>query len=574
MSNIVSMGQSSEFILTRAARHRRAGRYDEAMALLSKARDQFFADKAALEEIELEAARAYDEMGCDEEAARSYLRVVRLHGRRRGQALFHLSLSCAQRADIRRAVSYYQMFIDERKKRGDEEDPDAISDEMAQLLGRQLHEELERPAAVTAKRRSQALERRAVECLQEGKARAAEYAMKHAVALHPTAQGLTLLACCALIQSRADDAVIYARAAHELSPGRVQTICVLADAYMAAGNADAARRTLCLAALRARKTEDLIAAAIESAKHEMDHLTLRLTKSILKREPYHTRAMTLRACALMNIGKRREAAKLFGRLCGLLPEDSVCEAYYRLAKSDEPIEERLILGMDVLRGEGIARASELMELLQTDSRALDRDAVRRACRLSAWAIRSPMIGVHIRTAALVLLCEADQEPCKEVLLDSLTDAQVADSFKMAALQMLTAKHGFYPYEVDIDGRLVRLAAGGVSAKPTRSMETNQRIVQRAADALSPDYPEAARMMLPLFLRYLEVYETPDSRHDSACAAALEYVFHRSAGRQVNMLVIARRYGVTKRLCALFARRMLRLLSEERSDDTGMLTESE
>lgn len=574
MSNVVSMGQTCEFILTRAARHRRAGRYDEAMLLLSKAREQFFPDKAAIEEIELEAARVYDEMGCDEEAARSYLRVARLLGRRRGQALFHLSLSCAQRADIKRAVSYYQMFIDERKKRGDAEDPDAISEEMIQLLGRQLHDEIERPAATTAKARSKALERRAVECLQVGKARAAEYAMKHAVALRPTAQGLTLLACCALIRMKADDAVVYARAAHELSPGRVQTLCVLADAYTAAGQQDAAKHMICLAAVRAHKIEDLVAAAIESAKHGMDALTIRLTKSILKREPYHTRAMTLQACALMNTGKRVEASKLFGRLCGLLPEDSVCEAYYRLAKNDIPVEERLVLGMDVLRDEGIARASELMELLHRDPGTLNADDIRRICRLSAWAIRSPMIGMHIRTAALVLLCEADHELCKEVLLDSLTDAQVADSFKMAVLQMLTAKHGFYPYEVDIDGRFVRLAAGGVSARPAHSMETNQKIVQRAADALSPDYPEAARMMLPLFLRYLEAYGTPDNRHESACAAALEYVFHRSAGREVDMQAIAGRYSVTRRMCAFFSRRMLCLLHEEKCDDTLTLPASE
>ena len=51
MSKVVSMGQTCAFFVSRAARHRRAGLYGEAMALLTKARDQFGPD----EEIELKS---------------------------------------------------------------------------------------------------------------------------------------------------------------------------------------------------------------------------------------------------------------------------------------------------------------------------------------------------------------------------------------------------------------------------------------------------------------------------------------------------------------------------------------
>lgn len=44
----------------------------------------------------MELARVYDEMGCEEEAARAYLRVMRMGGRHTAQALFHLALSSAQ----------------------------------------------------------------------------------------------------------------------------------------------------------------------------------------------------------------------------------------------------------------------------------------------------------------------------------------------------------------------------------------------------------------------------------------------------------------------------------------------
>ena len=114
MSNVVSMGRTCEFLVTRAARHRRAGRYDEAMALLSKAKDQ----AGVREDVELEMAKIYEEIDCEEEAARCYLRIVRLGGEYRAQALFHLALCSAQRADLKRASSYYQQFLSIRSPKG------------------------------------------------------------------------------------------------------------------------------------------------------------------------------------------------------------------------------------------------------------------------------------------------------------------------------------------------------------------------------------------------------------------------------------------------------------------------
>jgi len=104
MTNVVSIGTSCEFLLSRAARHRRAGRYDEAMVLLTKARTQF----GSTEEIELETARVYDEIGCEEEAAKRYFRIVRADGVHRGEALFSLALASAQRADVNRAATNFQ----------------------------------------------------------------------------------------------------------------------------------------------------------------------------------------------------------------------------------------------------------------------------------------------------------------------------------------------------------------------------------------------------------------------------------------------------------------------------------
>ena len=107
MSNVVSLERTWEYLVERAARHRRAGRYDEAMTLLTRAKAQV----GLREEIEMGLARAYDEMGCEEAAERAYLRVARLGGEKRAEAYFQLALSSAQRADLRRACSYFERFL-------------------------------------------------------------------------------------------------------------------------------------------------------------------------------------------------------------------------------------------------------------------------------------------------------------------------------------------------------------------------------------------------------------------------------------------------------------------------------
>lgn len=553
MSNVVSMARTCEYLVSRAARHRRAGRYDEAMALLARAREQF----GCQEEIELETARTYDEMDCEEEAARAYLRIVRLGGRHRAQALFHLALSSAQRADLKRAVSYYEQFAQLN-------DYTEVSPEMGALLGQQLREEIEGAAALGRKSRARMLERRAVERLQAGKTSAAQRVLEHALALRPNAQRMTLLACCQLLRLQIPDAIDSALRAHRMSPGRVQPLCVLSDAYAVQGEMEKARHALYLAAMRARESDDLLSVAMESAKHGEDQITLRMTRLLLRREPFHTRAMMLRACALTNLGRLREASRLFGRVCGLLPEDTVSEAYFRLTREGKRPEDRLALGVDVTQQEGVGRARELIALLYADPDEIreDKAELRRICRLCAWAIRSPMAGPHVTTIALIVLNGLNTEQSREALLDALMDPQVADSFKTAVLQVLTTREGFKPYLVDYEGRLVRLAAGGVSTKPARGNETHQRIVQLVTDMLSPAFPDAPQTLLSVYLQYLECYDPPCARHESACAAALEYVYHLQAGRAIALDTIARRYGVSARLCGVYVRRLRRALEQQ------------
>lgn len=553
MSNVITISRTRDYLVSRAAKHRRAGRYDEAMALLWKARTQF----GIQEDIEMESARVYSEMGCDEEAGRAYLRVVRLGGTHKAAALFELSLLSAQRGDLDRAVSYFEHFLACETRT-------EVPEETASALGRQLLDELDRPSTRSRKARARMLEQRAAVRLQEGKAAAAQHLMKHSLRLHETARGYTMLACCHLIRMQLPEAVEAASRAHRMAPGRVQTLCVLSDAYAAMGEDGLSRRAMYLAAMRAREPDDLFSVAMESAKHGDDTLTMRMTKRLLAREPYHTHGMKLRACALINLGRMKEASRLFGRLCGLLPENTVCEFFYKLSREGKAPAERFSLGVDVTHEEGVSRAAELISKLYVspDDICAQPASLERICRLCDWAIHSPMAGAHTKTVALILMTAIPADEARMVLLDALTDPQLADGVKLNILQVLTARDGFRPYCVDVGGRLVHLAAGGISTQPKSCSRANSQIVQRASDALSDAYPDAPQRVLDMFLRYLAVYPQPKGREADACAAALEALYHRQAGRHVDEREIAERNGISKRLLNRMLRRFERCLQEK------------
>lgn len=549
MTRVVEIARTSEYWVSRAHKHRLAGRYDEAMALLGKTRDQFGTSEA----LERELAQTYDEMGCEDEAARAYLRVARMKGEYRAEALFQLALSAAQRADLTRAASYFEQF--------EASDRRHVSPDMVALLGQQLRQALETPAPQSRRERARMLERRAVERLQEGSVYAARRTMLHAVDLRENAQRLTLLACCELILGRLEDAERHASQAHALAPARVQTLCVLVDVLYTAGKTEQARRMLHIAVLRVQGVDDRLSVAVECAKHGEDGLTLRLTRSMLRRDPYCTRGMMLRGCALMNLHRFDEAKRLFGRLCVLLPEDTVCQAYYGMARDEQKPEQRLTLGMDVTAEEAANRAMRIVAAMLE----LPQEHPRELYELSAWALRSAVGGSNTALFALMLMSAMETPEARDILLDALTDSQVSDNLKRAVLQALTAAYGFQPYDVDIGGRYVRLAAGAVTGR-TMDSEAAQTVVQAAADALAPDFPQAPKMLLPMYIAFLEQNGAPKKREQPACAAALEYLFHRLSGRKVSLCRIAVRCGVPPRFCHMMAKRILRAVKNKAKEN--------
>ena len=550
MTKVVSMARTSEYWISRARKHRLAGRYEEAMALLAKTREQYGTGEA----LERELAQTYDEMGCEEEAARAYLRVARMKGEYRAEALFQLALSAAQRAELVRAASYFDQF--------EKSDRRHVSPDLVALLGQQLRQALEKPTPQTRRERAKALERRAVERLQGGRVYAARRTMLHAIDLWENAQRLTLLACCELILGRLDEAQTHAEQAHALAPARVQTLCVLIEVLYGTGKKEQARRMLHIAVLRAQSVDERLNVAVESAKHGEDGLTLRLTRSLLRRDPYCMRGMMLRGCALMNLRRFDEAKRVFGRLCVLLPEDTVCQAYYAMARNEQPPEGRLTQGLDVSPEEAVNRAMRIISAMAETP----LQGTRELYELSAWALRSAIAGTNTALLAMMLMSALETPEALDVLLDALTDPQVSDGVKRAILQALTASRGFQPYDVDIGGRYVRLAAGALSGR-TMDGEAARTVVQAACDALSPDFPQAPKMLLPMYIAFLEQNGVPKRREQPACAAALEYLFHRLSGRKVGLNRITAKYGVSPRLCRTKANRILRAVRKQAENNT-------
>ncbi len=90
MTKVVEIARTSEYWVSRAHKHRLAGRYDEAMALLGKTREQYGSSEA----LERELAQTYEELGCEDEAARAYLRVARMNGEYRAGCFVSTGVVC------------------------------------------------------------------------------------------------------------------------------------------------------------------------------------------------------------------------------------------------------------------------------------------------------------------------------------------------------------------------------------------------------------------------------------------------------------------------------------------------
>ena len=70
--------------------------------------------------------------------------------------------------------------------------------------------------------------------------------------------------------------------------------------------------------------------------------------------------MMIRGCALMNLRRFDEAKRVFARLCVILPEDTICPAYYAMARDEQTPGERLTLGLDVPRSETVNRTMRIV----------------------------------------------------------------------------------------------------------------------------------------------------------------------------------------------------------------------
>ena len=221
--------------------------------------------------------------------------------------------------------------------------------------------------------------------------------------------------------------------------------------------------------------------------------------------------------------------------------------------------------VDVSRQEGIARISELIALLSQDLQKAQEDSVllRRVCRNAAWVFRSAMTGMNAMTAALILLGALTSAQAENVLLDALCDPQIEDSFKLMILQVLSDRDGFKPYYVDFEGRLVRLAAGGIS-NTERKRDNCSRVLQRVCDQLGTRFADAPKVLLPVYIRYLEMYEEPKRKHEAACAAALEYMYFYLKKTALDSSGCADLdHSAPRRLCSVFIRRLIKAAQDSK-----------
>lgn len=139
-----------------------------------------------------------------------------------------------------------------------------------------------------------------------------------------------------------------------------------------------------------------------------------------------------------------------------------CPYVYALAREGKKPSERLTLGLDVPQEEAAGRVMRMLSALYADEKDMDDAQNRELCRLSAWAFRSAVAGKNAAMLGVMLLNMLKTEEAHQTMLDALTDPMVNDALKYTLMQVLTAEGAFVPYNVDIGGRLVKLAASGTA----------------------------------------------------------------------------------------------------------------
>ena len=93
-------------------------------------------------------------------------------------------------------------------------------------------------------------------------------------------------------------------------------------------------------------------------------------------------------------------------------------------------------------------------------------------------------------------------------------------------------------------------------------------MQRVADRLSSRESGAAQKLLNAYLAYMDVHGQPDRKHESACAAALEYWYLCTVDKNAELDEIAFQYGVSERLMRIYVQRFNACMQAHKQSQQG------
>ncbi len=560
MENVVSFERSGAYLRRKAAENRQDGRYADALTLLYLAREKTPFDA----ELEMEIAEIFNEMGCCEASNRILMRLLQ-KGEMKGECLYAIAGNYFALQDVERARHMALMYLSE------EPDGDFALD--AQELVETAEEVLDQGDAKNE--HSEQLMRRGLRALEQGQSERAQRLLIRAVNTGGGVEALTVLSFCYLMQGRAKQALRYAKRAYEDAKGDIRAICALACAQYACGARAQAVRVLESAEAEHPDPAELMLLSQSACDMGLDAMAYRQLRALSAFQPYVPRVQHLLAAAALNLGHVREAARVWGHLCRIFPQDPVYSAFFRIAK------ERLAGGDEQEPAKGDARVSysgqppqsvslmwlidlgtqlvgdpvQLMERIETD------DAFYQTLE---WLLHVQLPGTDIWRTVLRALARVDCPRVKLLLCDMLTDAAVADEVKREAMTALGVMGERGPLYADIDGRMVRITVRtGVSTKPLSP--AYERVLQAVVQRLSPIYGDVGDRVADLWADFVRS-EAPQGamRRPDVWMAALEYAYHQMSGHAVTAEKVGRKRDVPPRMIKRYAARILRHADKEDS----------
>ena len=557
---VVNIARSSAYVHHRAMLNRRENNIVDALELMRRAA----AESPDNREYRLDLAQLYCEIGCHEQSSRLLLDML-AEGDGPAECYYGLALNQLGMNDVsgaRRLLDLYRHH-----------DPDAAdSDDVQQLQWElDLYDSMTRPASRKLRRAGHVAEM-ACDAMKAEQPDKACRLFKRSLSMAPEQRQMrALYAMALLMKGEREAALSEAEASVSGSEASVHALCVSAQVFALAGQADRAQ-ALARRACDERPEGQMLRLLIYTlGELRMDDLAAERAREALRETPYDRGLMHIRAVALKRTGMSdHQVSRFWARILRIDPDDTVARYYLDAAEHGALDALELSYDYQVPEGEYRRRLSTLVEHLSRGHEHIGdcwrRDA--RFRRLIRWSV--DLNDDRLNRAAVIALATLDAPDARSVLREMLFMPEATTEMKTQAATVMNLR-GKALDEILPASDLAECALPPEEDMLTELPVGERQLVRYAAEVMEREYGVSLlRSLAMLWHAYRQLRGTkadPLQTLDSA-AAALAYTYLLARQASPDAQALSRAFGCPKRQMLYYARRMAGCIDKlgERTND--------